>query len=339
MDRSQLLNTLNRTFHLFEVSRFDIRVHWTIFVYLLILLSHYGRVSEFLGGNALVFALTGFFILFGVVLIHELGHAWAARRYGLTVGSIVLSPVGGQANLESNPRNPREEFVVTLCGPIVHPLLLTVGAVPYLLVEAGSIDLGVYGNEIVHQFFWINVFLLAFNLIPAFPMDGGRFLRAFLATRMPAAKATIIAAYIGQLASVIFIVVAVSYSENFRFLLFIIGIINLFACEQAKNMARHVDPYEGPEMGYGGTIFEGGYRDGQYSADAYLEEEKPKKRGPVRRYLDERAERRRQERARFEAEVRQKVDELLEKVSEVGLSGLDDEEREFLKKASELYKD
>lgn len=355
MQPSPLLQALNRTFHVMNVAGFDIRVHWTVFVYLLIMLGHYSGAAAASSASPLLLALSGFFVLFAIILVHELGHALAARRLGLGIRHIVLSPIGGQANLESNPRSPREEFIVTFWGPAVHPLLLLVAAAPYLLISDGQINLGYYGNEWVRQFFWINVFLLLFNLIPAFPLDGGRFLRAFLASRMPAARATILAAYVGQVASIIFIIVALTYGGDFRFLLFIIGVMNLFVCEQAKRMARYVDPYEQYGGEYEVERYDTGYRDESaspepyrpsYQSESYLETDdddgkrQPKARrpGPLKRYLAERAERREQERLELEREVRAKVDELLEKVSSVGMDGLTEREREYLQQASSLYK-
>jgi Zn-dependent protease len=127
--------------------------------------------------------------VFGSVVVHELGHALAARRFGVATEGIAILPIGGMARLASAPR-ARAEIAIALAGPVVS---LGVAA-----VCASAAWLGAPVAELA----WINLALAAFNLVPAFPLDGGRVLRAALATRIGEARATRIAVRVGRVAAV-----------------------------------------------------------------------------------------------------------------------------------------
>jgi stage IV sporulation protein FB len=137
-------------------------------------------------------------LLFACVVAHEFGHIFTARAFGVSTPDVTLLPIGGVARLERIPEEPYEEFLVAIAGPLVNvaiALVLLAGA----RVKAGDLyTVESPHTSMIDRLAAVNLFLAVFNLIPAFPMDGGRVLRALLATRMGYVRATEIAAFIGQ---------------------------------------------------------------------------------------------------------------------------------------------
>jgi Zn-dependent protease/CBS domain-containing protein len=174
-----------------------IRIHITFLLFLLwIGGAHYAQG----GWNAAVEGVVFIALLFVCVLLHEFGHVLTARRYGIRTPDITLLPIGGVARLERIPDKPSQELVVALAGPAVN---LVIAAVLYLalggFLPANGAEVQNSGVSLLARLTWVNVFLAVFNLIPAFPMDGGRVLRALLAQRMGYGRGTQVAATIGQI--------------------------------------------------------------------------------------------------------------------------------------------
>lgn len=215
-----------------QVSGIRIQVHWTFLIIVLwVVLVHTSRGAgavEVLAGVLLVLAV------FGCVVLHELGHALTAKRYGIRTRDITLLPIGGLARLERMPDDPKQELAVAAAGPAVNVViagvlwvgLAVVGTSP-AFAEAMQV-----GGGLVGQLLWVNVMLVLFNLLPAFPMDGGRMLRALLAYRMPHVRATRVAAAVGQGMAILFGFVGL-LSGN-PFLIFIAIFVYLGAQAEAQ---------------------------------------------------------------------------------------------------------
>ncbi len=187
------------SFRIGTLGGIEVRVHATFFLLILWLVFNYGLAGQ--GAGEIAVRVGMVLLLFGCVVLHEFGHAAAAARYGIRTRDITLLPIGGLARLESIPRNPRQELVVAIAGPAVNVVialalgfLLVVLQEPLPTADFESLAPGALAWNLVA----VNVFLVLFNLLPAFPMDGGRMLRALLAMRMPYVTATRRAATVGQ---------------------------------------------------------------------------------------------------------------------------------------------
>jgi Zn-dependent protease len=176
----------------------DVYVHTTFFILIAwIAFAHWQvghSVRAAVGGVAFILAL------FGCVVLHEFGHALTARRYGIKTRDITLLPIGGLARLERMPDDPRQELWVALAGPAVN---VVIAAALFVVLQATGTfvplsALTLTGGSFLERLMVVNLFLVAFNMLPAFPMDGGRVLRALLAIRMDYTRATQVAANIGQ---------------------------------------------------------------------------------------------------------------------------------------------
>ena len=145
-------------------------------------------------------ALAFMLLLFACVVAHEFGHIFTARAFGVTTPDVVLLPIGGVARLERIPEEPWQEFLIAIAGPLVN---VVIAVVLVLLAGAQVNAVNLYAVEnpaasMIDRLAAVNLFLAVFNMIPAFPMDGGRVLRAVLAARMGYVRATEIAAFVGQ---------------------------------------------------------------------------------------------------------------------------------------------
>lgn len=207
-----------------RIAGIDVYLHFT-FLMLLAFVALAGWMAE--GELSRAFGgLISLLVLFGIVVLHELGHALAARRYGIRTRDITLLPIGGVARLERMPSDPRQELVVALAGPAVNVVLAGLGFVMLAFATSAAVlyQTPFYAVGPLGQFIIVNVVLAAFNLLPAFPMDGGRVLRALLALKLDYVHATNIAAQIGQGMAVFFGLLGLFYNPFLIFIAFFIWI-------------------------------------------------------------------------------------------------------------------
>jgi Zn-dependent protease/predicted transcriptional regulator len=208
------------SFKLGSIAGISVFIHWTFAILIAyIIFSNYRA-----GYHAVQIMWTLIFILsiFITVFLHELGHALAAKRYNIKTKDITILPIGGIARLERIPENPKEEFVVAIAGPAVNIILAFITAmfinIPDINNLTGQLSGGINYTNFFLNFFVVNIFLALFNLIPAFPMDGGRVLRALLATKFERHIATNIAAKIGQFLAIGFVFIGFFHNPFFIFI-------------------------------------------------------------------------------------------------------------------------
>lgn len=220
----------------FKIGRFagiDLYVHATFFLLILWVVALHWLGSHTMNGVGS--GLLSILALFACVVLHEFGHALTARHYGIVTKDITLLPIGGVSRFERLPEKPSQELAVSIAGPIVNVaiagliylgLFLTNGFKP---ITALSITNGPFFERLLVA----NLLLAVFNLIPAFPMDGGRALRAFLATRMDHVAATQLAAAIGQGLALIFGLVGLFFDP---FLVFIALFVWIGAAHESQSV-------------------------------------------------------------------------------------------------------
>ncbi|HXM30241.1 MAG TPA: site-2 protease family protein [Chthoniobacterales bacterium] len=186
-----------------SVAGIEVRIHLTFLLFLAWIWFSYYQVAGLPGAvQGVLFILS----LFACVLLHEFGHAFAARAFGIATPDITLLPIGGVARLTRLPDKPWQELVVAIAGPLVNVVIAA--ALIFVVHSSAELEQLQYLEsprvELLSKLASVNVMLVLFNLIPAFPMDGGRILRALLAMALPYTQATQIAARIGQGLAIVF---------------------------------------------------------------------------------------------------------------------------------------
>jgi len=229
------------SFRVARIAGIEVRIHVTFLLLLgWIAFAYYGRGGAPAAAMGLLFVC----VLFGCVLLHEFGHAIAALRYGIKTPDITLLPIGGIARLQRMPDKPLEELVVAVAGPLVNVVIaaaITVGVSTARHFNP-SMQLDDPSAPMLLQIRNVNIWLVLFNLIPAFPMDGGRVLRALLATRLPYARATQIAAGVGQFMAFAFAFWGLythAYLLLFIALFVYMGAAQEAAATQMRELTRH----------------------------------------------------------------------------------------------------
>ncbi len=230
---------MNWSYKIARIAGTDVKIHLTF----PLLLGFIALANLSQGIVAAALGVLFVVLVFGCVLLHEFGHIFAARAFGVRTPDVTLYPIGGVARLERMPEKPSQELAVALAGPAVN-VVIAGGLMVFLLVLGLGVNLtGLGGHALgglsfVASLAAVNVWLVLFNLIPAFPMDGGRVLRALLAMRMPFVRATNIAAKVGRTLAVI---AGVFGLITFQPMLMLIAAFVYFAAGQEAMMANARD--------------------------------------------------------------------------------------------------
>lgn len=207
-----------------RVAGIDISIHTTF----LILIGWIG-ISAWLADHSFgaVVESVGFVLaLFACVVIHEFSHALVARKYGIQTRDITLLPIGGVARLERMPEDPRQELWVAIAGPLANVVLSVILLVVLQLTGGlkSLADLSLQSSSFLARLTMVNITLALFNLLPAFPMDGGRVVRALLASRMEYTRATHYASVLGQVMAFILGFIGLLFNPFLIFIAFFVWI-------------------------------------------------------------------------------------------------------------------
>ncbi|MEE9373928.1 MAG: site-2 protease family protein [Saprospiraceae bacterium] len=234
-----------QSLHLATIKDIPILVHWTFGLFIAFIL-YTAWENNFSPADSFWYVMF-VFILFFFVIMHEFGHALVARRYGILTKDIIISPIGGIARLMDIPRKPTQELIVAIAGPAVNVglafffFLMLLPFTSNFFPENPNMNLISAPIDYLRYLLLINVTLVVFNMIPAFPMDGGRVFRALLAYWMPRLKATYIAMIVARIFAVIFIGLGLYTSH---YVLALIGGFILFTSGQEYGQVRADDIFE-----------------------------------------------------------------------------------------------
>ncbi len=215
---------LKKSLQVGKLAGIPIQIHWTFTLFVGFIL--YVAVRNGFSPSDTLWFLAFVFILFGFVILHELGHAIAAKRFGIDTRDITISPIGGIARLETLPEKAMQELIVAVAGPLVNVVLalfflfLLLPHSYQFLPESERMNLLDAPVDYLRYLLLINISLVIFNLIPALPMDGGRIFRALLSLMIDRAKATYIASIVAKIIALTFFGIGIYYGH---FILAIIG--------------------------------------------------------------------------------------------------------------------
>lgn len=233
---------MDKSFTIATIKGIPLKLHWS-FGFLILFIIYTGITEDLTIARSLVFSAY-IFALFCCVVLHEYGHALAARKYGVNTRDIILSPIGGIARLEKLPEKPKEELIIAIAGPLVNvaiALILGIGIFLFaersILPNVEDITKVITISDFIRYVIILNIILFVFNLIPAFPMDGGRILRSLLAMKIGRRKATNIASIIGRILAVGFFIFAI-YNDQIT-----LALIGIFIFTSAGAEAKYTNSY------------------------------------------------------------------------------------------------
>ncbi|MCE5213397.1 MAG: CBS domain-containing protein [Methanobacterium sp.] len=212
---------------IFSVFGIPVELHFSFL--LLILIIYLVALLNLIPGVDIIVAVL-ITLLFVAVVLHELTHSYVAQRYGIEIERIILLPIGGISAMKELPQEPHQELRIALAGPLTN-LVIAAILYPFYMFFISSLSPSL--NFLLYNFILLNLLLGAFNLLPAFPMDGGRILRSYLAERMNFIKATELAASIGKQLAIIMAVVGIFFNP---FLILIAIFVYMGADQESRTV-------------------------------------------------------------------------------------------------------
>ncbi|NOT37881.1 MAG: site-2 protease family protein, partial [Saprospiraceae bacterium] len=238
---------IEQAFRIGSFANIPVRIHWSFFLLIFYIIG--SGLYDKMDWPSIILLVAFTLCLFICVVLHEFGHALTAKKFGVKTADIILLPIGGVARLMNLPQKPSHELWIAIMGPVVNLIIAAIIFVGLFIT---------YGAEMIHlfvvelsprlsvgEFFAMllqaNILLMVFNLVPAFPMDGGRVLRALLAMKTSRLSATLWASRIGQLASIGFVIVGF-YFEAWTLML--IGVFIFFGASQEYQFVKRDTKYK-----------------------------------------------------------------------------------------------
>ncbi|MDD3626412.1 MAG: site-2 protease family protein [bacterium] len=225
------------SYKIFQVAKIPIKIHLSFLLVLAILL--YFLITS--GFGSFLFSVFWIIAIFAVVIIHELTHSLVGKLFGYEVQDITLLPIGGMARMKEIPEKPLAEILVAVSGPMINVVIGVIGSIIFFILYGPDFffDVDLENYTFSRMFISFNFIMAIFNLLPIFPMDGGRILRGFLALFLDYSKATHFAAEAGRVMAVILIIGAIFFKQ---FWLVLIGIFIFFGSKQEEQMylLRHI---------------------------------------------------------------------------------------------------
>jgi Zn-dependent protease len=329
----EFLRVLMRTFRVGVFFGVEVRMYWLAAILLPLISASW--TAPFAGTllELLVLVAIQFFGLFAVIWSHEMGHIAAAWRYGIRTDLITLSPLGGVAHLNAPVSSPREDLFVTLAGPALHVAWLAVVWPLQQLLPHGFGGIGGWNYDPLAFLLWFlvttNQALLVFNLLPIFPLDGGRTLRALLSLRWHANRVTMWVTVLGVIGGALLGLGALGRGNVESGIGVCLGLSCIAASLNERRAARYVPVYGTERRAPWEADPDAWKRGGAPGIGGG-----PRSPGVFARWRAARAERRAAQRRSEQAELDREVDAILDRVHEVGLGGITDRERAILKRAS-----
>ena len=329
---AQFWRIVTRTFRIGTAFGVEVRMYWAAAILMPLLMLSWTTPYTDGGLSAFVLVAIQFVLLFTVIWTHEMGHITMGRRYGIPSSLITLSPLGGLAHLGHAAPTPGTEVRIALAGPAVHLIWLLVFAplawwLPYGLVTLPD---GADPLWFTAQLgFYTNLSLMLFNLLPIFPLDGGRTARGLLALRWHPNRVTLWVTTAGMIGGGILVIVGLASVAVASTIMIVIGISCIFGSLHERRLARHALIYQGVQRHPWESDPDAWQRGGTPT------EPQP---GPLGRWLARRAERKAQRLAAEDRELSQQVDEVLERLQKVGMTGLSKGDKAILQRASKRHR-
>jgi len=320
-EQTRFQRLLSTTWPLLTAFRVEVRVSWTIAIWPLFFVFAFAQWMTF--GEALLWGVAWTLALFTTVWTHEMGHIAMGRRLGIDTRRMTLRGLGGLAHLDSPAQNAHDEIKIALAGPATHLVWMAVlFPLLWVLPDTAKTELAYW---MLDGFAWLQLWMMVFNLLPIYPMDGGRVLRGALALKMHPNKASLHAATVGFVGNGLLLLMGILAwlkiwdplgHGSFGFVLAWIGFAGIQGCRQLRHQAIHGDIY-GDDDPFAATLMASRRVMERYDREEAKEKEQRRKR------VDERQE------------LQARVDALLGRITEVGgIDHLPARERKELERAA-----